>query len=90
MPKDLYPKLCRPETLKIAANYVLDDQKDDFVPDVFRHQDYHYNFKANLDRLINVLMEMISTWATPSFWGIRPQRGIFKCASWRCIVESQM
>lgn len=27
-------------------------------------------------RLINVLMEMISTWATPSFWGIRPQRGI--------------
>jgi len=27
-------------------------------------------------RLINVLMEMISTWATPSFWGVRPQRGI--------------
>jgi hypothetical protein len=27
-------------------------------------------------RLINLLMEMISTWATPSFWGVRPQRGI--------------
>ena len=51
MPKDLYPKLCRPETLRIAANYVLDDQKDDFVPDVFRHQDYLYNLEANLDRL---------------------------------------
>src|SRR5207249_2875784 len=25
---------------------------------------------------INLLMEMISTWATPSFWGVRPQRGI--------------
>jgi len=51
MTKDLYPKLCRPETLRIAANYVLDDQKDDFVPDVFRHQDYLYNLEANLDRL---------------------------------------
>ncbi len=51
MPKDLYPKLCRPETLKIAANYVLDDQKDDFVPDVFRHQDYIYNLNENLTRL---------------------------------------
>jgi hypothetical protein len=51
MPKDLYPKLCRAETLKVAANYVLDDQKDDFIPDVFRHQDYLYNLDANLTRL---------------------------------------
>ena len=26
--------------------------------------------------LINLMMEMISTWATPSLWGVRPQRGI--------------
>lgn len=51
MPKDLYPKLCKPETLRVAANYVLDDQKDDFIPDVFRHQDYIYNLDANLERL---------------------------------------
>src|SRR5947209_16728530 len=51
MSRDLYPKLCRPETLRIAANYVLDDQKDDFVPDVFRHQDYLYNLDENLERL---------------------------------------
>ncbi len=51
MPKDLYPKLCQPETLRVAANYVLDDQKDDFIPDVFRHQDYLYNLDANLERL---------------------------------------
>lgn len=51
MSRDLYPKLCRPETLRIAANYVFDDQKDDFVPDVFRHQDYIYNLDENLARL---------------------------------------
>jgi reverse transcriptase-like protein len=51
MSKDLYPKLCRPETLRIAVNYVFDDQKDDFVPDVFRHQDYIYNLDENLARL---------------------------------------
>jgi hypothetical protein len=51
MPKDLYRKLCQPETLKIAANYVFDDQKDDFIPDVFRHQDYLYNLEENLNRL---------------------------------------
>jgi hypothetical protein len=55
MPKDLYPKLCRPETLKVAANYVLDDQKDDFVPDVFRHQDYLYNLAANVTMLARSL-----------------------------------
>jgi hypothetical protein len=37
--------------LRIAANYVFDDQKDDFVPDVFRHQDYIYNLDENLARL---------------------------------------
>jgi len=25
--KDLFPKLCRQETLKIAVNYVFDDQR---------------------------------------------------------------
>lgn len=47
MQRDLYTRLCRPETLKVAVNYVLDDKKDDFVPDVFRHQDYLYNLNAN-------------------------------------------
>ena len=51
MSRDLYSKLCQPETLRIAANYVFDDQKDDFVPDVFRHQDYLYNLDENLTRL---------------------------------------
>ena len=51
MSKDLYSKLCRPETLRIAANYVFDDQKDDFIPDVFRHQDYLYNLDENVTRL---------------------------------------
>jgi len=37
--------------LKVAANYVLDDQKDDFVPDIFQHQDYIYNLNENLTRL---------------------------------------
>src|SRR6266516_6027046 len=55
MPKDLYPRLCVPDTLRVAVNYVLDDQKDDFIPDVFRHQDYLYNLNANLTRLANSL-----------------------------------
>jgi len=40
MPKNRFPELCKIETLKIAINYVFDDQKDDFIPDIFRHQDY--------------------------------------------------
>jgi hypothetical protein len=51
MPKDLFPILSRPETLRVAANYVFEDQKDDFIPDVFRHQDYWYNLNENLNRL---------------------------------------
>jgi hypothetical protein len=51
MSKNLFSKLCRSDTLKIAANYVFDDKKDDFVFDVFRHQDYLYNLEENLTRL---------------------------------------
>jgi hypothetical protein len=51
MPKDRFPVLCKTDTLKIAVNYVFDDQKDDFVPDVFRHQDYLFNLEENLRRL---------------------------------------
>ncbi|MBI3392578.1 MAG: hypothetical protein HY039_05255 [Nitrospirae bacterium] len=55
MPKDLFPKLCRPDTLKIAANYVHDDKKDDFIPDTFRNQDYIFNLEENLTRLAQSL-----------------------------------
>lgn len=51
MKRDLYNKLRDPAVLKIAANYVHDDKKDDFVPDPFRNQDYLFNLQDNLDRL---------------------------------------
>jgi hypothetical protein len=51
MPKNRFPELCKMETLKIAINYVFDDQKDDFIPDIFRHQDYLFNLDENLRRL---------------------------------------
>lgn len=51
MSRDRFPELCKVETLKIAINYVFDDQKDDFIPDVFRHQDYLFNLDENLRRL---------------------------------------
>ena len=50
MNRDLYKSLCKPEVLKIAANYVYDDKKDDFIPDVFRNQDYIFNLQENLER----------------------------------------
>jgi hypothetical protein len=49
--RDLYKKLCDPAVLKIAANYVHDDKKDDFIPDTFRNQDYIFNLQDNLARL---------------------------------------
>ncbi|MFC1453347.1 hypothetical protein ACFLSJ_08400, partial [Verrucomicrobiota bacterium] len=55
MPRDLFNKLCRPETLKTAANYVHDDKKDDFIPETFRNQDYIFNLKNNLERLAQAL-----------------------------------
>ncbi len=55
MKRDLYKALCKPEVLKIAANYVHDDKKDDFVPDVFRNQDYIFNLQENLERLAQSL-----------------------------------
>lgn len=55
MSQDLYKKLCRPEVLKIAANYVYDDKKDDFIPDVFRNQDYIFNLQENLNHLAQSL-----------------------------------
>jgi len=51
MPEDQFPKLCKTETLKVAINYVFDDQKDDFILDIFRHQDYLFNMNENLSRL---------------------------------------
>lgn len=48
MGRDLYKRLYDPEVLKIAANYVHDDKKDDFIPDVFRNQDYIFNLRENL------------------------------------------
>jgi hypothetical protein len=55
MSRDLYKKLCKPEILKIAANYVYDDKKDDFIPDVFRNQDYIFNLQENLEWLAQSL-----------------------------------
>ena len=55
MSRDLYKTLCKPEVLKIAANYVFDDKKDDFIPDVFRNQDYIFNLQENLGRLAQSL-----------------------------------
>lgn len=34
--------------MKIAVNNVFDDQKDDFIPDIFRHQDFLFNLEENL------------------------------------------
>ena len=51
MKRDLYRKLRDPAVLKIAANYVHDDKKDDFIPDTFRNQDYIFNLQENLARL---------------------------------------
>ena len=55
MKRDLYKTLYKPQVLKIAANYVHDDKKDDFVPDVFRNQDYIFNLQENLERLAQSL-----------------------------------
>lgn len=55
MNRDLYKTLCKPEVLKIAANYVYDDKKDDFIPDVFHNQDYIFNLQENLERLAQSL-----------------------------------
>lgn len=55
MNRDLYKTLCKPEVLKVAANYVYDDKKDDFIPDVFRNQDYIFNLQENLERLAQSL-----------------------------------
>ena len=55
MAKDLYKRLCDPQILKIAANYVHDDKKDDFIPDTFRNQDYIFNLEENLERLAQAL-----------------------------------
>ena len=55
MSRDLYKTLCKPEVLKIAANYVYDDKKDDFIPDVFHNQDYIFNLQENLKRLAQSL-----------------------------------
>ena len=55
MNRDLYKTICKPEVLKIAANYVYDDKKDDFIPDVFRNQDYIFNLQENLERLAQSL-----------------------------------
>lgn len=55
MNRDLYKNLCKPVNLKIAANYVYDDKKDDFIPDVFRNQDYIFNLQENLERLAQSL-----------------------------------
>ena len=55
MAKDLYKRLCDPQILKIAANYVHDDKKDDFIPDTFRNQDYIFNLQENLERLAQAL-----------------------------------
>jgi Reverse transcriptase (RNA-dependent DNA polymerase) len=49
--RDFYKKLCDPAVLRIAANYVHDDKKDDFIPDTFRNQDYIFNLQGNLARL---------------------------------------
>lgn len=57
MKKDQLSMLCKPETLRIAANYVFDDQKDDFVANVFHHQDYLYNLDENLKRLAQRLKQ---------------------------------
>ena len=51
MKRDLYKELCDSAVLKIAANYVHDDKKDDFIPDTFRNQDYIFNLQDNLARL---------------------------------------
>jgi len=51
MTRDLFKKLWDPEVLKIAANYTHDDKKDDFIPDIFRNQDYIFNLQENLKRL---------------------------------------
>ncbi|MCG6534101.1 MAG: RNA-directed DNA polymerase [Syntrophales bacterium LBB04] len=55
MSRDLYKRLSDPGVLKIAANYVHDDKKDDFIPDVFRNQDYIFNLPNNLRRLAQSL-----------------------------------
>ncbi len=55
MRRDLYKNLYDPSVLKIAANYVHDDKKDDFIPDVFRNQDYIFNLQENLQRLAQSL-----------------------------------
>jgi retron-type reverse transcriptase len=55
MNSDLYKKLYKPQILRIAVNYVHDDKKDDFVPDVFRNQDYIFNLQENLERLAQSL-----------------------------------
>jgi len=81
MPKDLYRKLRQPETLRIAANYVLDDQKDDFIPDVFRHQDYLCNLEENLNRLAQNLKHgtyrprPLKEIDVPKPWSANPKRG---------------
>ncbi len=55
MTRDLYKKLFDPKILRIAANYVHDDKKDDFIPDIFRNQDYIFNLQENLSRLAHTL-----------------------------------
>ena len=45
MARDRFPRLCKAETLKIAVNYFWDDQKDNFIPDLFRYQDYLFNLE---------------------------------------------
>lgn len=56
MLEDQFPMLCKTETLRVAINYVFDDQKDDFILDVFRHQDYLFNLDENLCRLARNLV----------------------------------
>lgn len=49
--KDRYSELWKPEVLKVAANYFLDDVKDNFIPDLFHHQDFIFNLNSNLKML---------------------------------------
>ncbi len=53
--RDLYKTLCATDVLKAATNYVYDDKKDDFIPDVFHNQDYFFNLQENLNRLAQSL-----------------------------------
>lgn len=46
--KDSFAELIRLDTLKAAVNYLLDDRKDDFVPDSVGHQDFFYNLDGYL------------------------------------------